>query len=141
MATVTRSIAIQCDVDAISSYLADVTHDADWRSAIESVELKTGERGALGSTYEVVATPMGMKMNLVAKVTELEPGALVGVVATGMGPTAHTTYRLEPVADGTKLTMTAKLDAGAMGKMLGPIIGKENAASLKQLKLILESAR
>jgi uncharacterized membrane protein len=143
MTKIERSIVIGRPVDEVWEFVHDIASDRLWQTTlVESEQLTDGPMG-VGTRVREVRHFLGLKVELAWEVTEFEPkrrSAIKGI--SGPVPLSGG-YRLEPLDDGTRFTVSGELDAHGLFKLAEPVFARitsrELEANLGHLKDLLEA--
>ena len=134
------TIVIARTVDEVSSYVLDVSNDANWRYGVDESGYRSGDSfspGAIGYTrvgdveaeWKVLSSIPGQSVDW-----ELLNGPFKG----------RGGYRFEPVEGGTQFTLVADVEPTGIYRLLGPLFGwmgrRRNQSDVEKLRNILESA-
>ena len=139
---VTVETVIARPVDEVAAYAADPTHAPEWYVNIRSVEWQTPPPVAVGSRMDFVAHFLGRRIAYTYEVVELVPGERL-VMATAQGPfPMRTTYTWEPVAGGTRMTLTNTGEPSGFSRVAAPVMERAmrraTSKDLARLAAILE---
>lgn len=139
---VTVEAVIARPVDEVAAYAADPTHAPEWYVNIRSVEWQTPPPVAVGSRMDFVAHFLGRRIAYTYEVVELVPGERL-VMATAQGPfPMRTTYTWEPVAGGTRMTLTNTGEPSGFSRVAAPVMERAmrraTSKDLARLAAILE---
>jgi uncharacterized protein YndB with AHSA1/START domain len=128
-----ESIVINAAPEAVWPWISDLTRHGQWSPKEYSVELVSGEAGAVGSTYRSVGWVPPNDKNHVNEVTITEavaPSRLVLAAQDG-GGTFTNTFEMEPVDGGTRVTYTLVFPPmkglnAVLVPILFPLVGKSD---------------
>ena len=139
---VTVEAVIARPVDEVAAYAADPTHAPGWYVNIRSVAWQTPPPVAVGSRMDFVAHFLGRRIAYTYEVVELVPGERL-VMATAQGPfPMRTTYTWEPVAGGTRMTLTNTGEPSGFSRVAAPVMERAmrraTSKDLARLAAILE---
>lgn len=139
---VTVETVIARPVDQVAAYAADPTHAPEWYVNIRSVEWQTPPPVAVGSRMDFVAHFLGRRIAYTYEVVELVPGKRL-VMATAQGPfPMRTTYTWDPVAGGTRMTLTNTGEPSGFTRVAAPVMERAmrraTSKDLARLAAILE---
>ena len=128
MSQVSRRREIAADPDVVWKALAAFDRIAEWAPNADHSCLLSEQNSGIGMTRRIQTG----RTTLVETVIAWEPGVRLSYTIAGLPRvirSATNTWRLEPVARGTKLTLTSEIDAGprppqrliakAVGRKLG----------------------
>ena len=119
---VTTQSVIACPVEVVSAYATDPSNAPEWYVNIRSVEWQTPPPVAVGSRMDFVAHFLGRRIAYTYEVVELVPGERL-VMATAQGPfPMRTTYTWEPVAGGTRMTLTNTGEPSGFSRVAAPVM-------------------
>jgi uncharacterized protein YndB with AHSA1/START domain len=138
-----NTVTIARPADEVFAFLADLRNIPKWNYAIARTVQTSAGPAAVGATYRQTRTiPRRGEESL--EITVFEPPTRLAVQGQ-IGPfQATTSYLLDPVADGTRLTNTVELEpASVLLRPLGPLavprVKAAVASNLATLKELLES--
>jgi carbon monoxide dehydrogenase subunit G len=136
------SIVINRPVGEVFASLADLEKNVMWRSGtVEAKKTSTGPTG-VGTTYRMVNSAFGRRMEGEAEVTEYEPNRRY-VTKNRSGVPIETERIFEPVEGGTKVTFVVKADLAGFFQLAEPLVagmGKRRLESdVADLKDLIES--
>jgi uncharacterized protein YndB with AHSA1/START domain len=139
---VTVETVIARPVDEVAAYAADPGHAPEWYANIRSVQWQTPPPVAVGSRMDFVAHFLGRRLAYTYEVVELVPGERL-VMATAQGPfPMRTTYTWEPVAGGTRMTLTNTGDPSGFARVAAPVMERAmrraTTKDLARLRAVLE---
>ncbi|KRE99215.1 ATPase [Nocardioides sp. Soil777] len=139
---VTVETVIARPVDEVAAYAADPGHAPEWYANIRSVEWQTPPPVAVGSRMDFVAHFLGRRLTYTYEVVELVPGERL-VMATAQGPfPMRTTYTWEPVAGGTRMTLTNTGDPSGFARVAAPVMERAmrraTTQDLARIRAVLE---
>lgn len=136
-----NSVTVQRSPHDVFEYLANFENVPEWNYAIVDTRKTSDGPVGVGTTYRQTRS-LPSPSDEAFRVTEFEPDRRVAIHGD-LGPFEGTlTYELERVADGTKITNSADLQAHGLLKVAAPLasgrVGDAVAANLQKLKEILE---
>ena len=136
------SIVINRPVDEVFTYLIDLEKNVIWRSGtVEAKKTSSGPIG-LGTTYRMVNSAFGRRMEGEAEVTEYESNRRY-VTKNRSGVPIETERIFEPVGMGTKVTFVIKAELAGFFQLAEPLVagmGKRRLESdVADLKDLIES--
>lgn len=139
-----HTVTVNRPARAVFDYLADGTHNAEWRTGVLEIERTSADDGE-GATYrQVLAGPGGRRIDGDYKVTVFDPPARLEFQVTAGPARPAGVFELAETTPGATVVRFA-LDlhpTGAM-KLLTPVIARQvrrEVAQLESLKAILERA-
>ena len=142
MTTFSTSVRIRRPVEAVYAFVADPSQFPRWNSAVQAVDLISGEWGRVGSRYSMQRRlPVGQVQNEL-EVFSREHGSEFGIRTTS-GPTPFR-YMYRFVADGvdTVIQLDAGVELSGIASVLGPLaasaVRRGVDANLATLKRTLE---
>ena len=122
--TITDSIIIKAPIEDVFEVFSDLSGITERIPAITNIEVLEGPvQMAVGTTWRETRVMFGKEASETIEVTELEPNAYYATLAESHGARYETSYRFEPVAVGTKVTLEfvgTPLSLGA--KLMTPIM-------------------
>ncbi|MGD8584334.1 MAG: SRPBCC family protein [Chloroflexota bacterium] len=137
------SVQIDRPQEQVFAYVADESNLARWNSAVQSVHHTSPGPARVGATYNMVRQlPQGQVENTY-KITAFQPDEALAIETTS-GPTPFRyDYRFEPVANGTKLSLSAEVKTSGLAGLVTPLLShgirRGVEANLATLKQILET--
>ncbi|GAC1369894.1 MAG: hypothetical protein NVSMB43_04870 [Pseudarthrobacter sp.] len=143
MAHAEHETTISRSPEDVYVFLADGLNNPAWRPGVQSISLKSGEPGAVGTIYSQTLTgPGGRPIEGDYEITTAEPGRLLAfqVVAGPARPAGA--YHLSQASGGTKVRFTLDLQPKGLMKVLGPMIERtmeKEVSQLAGLKAVLEA--
>jgi uncharacterized protein YndB with AHSA1/START domain len=142
MSKIERSIVIDRPIDEVFRFVHDPGNDAAWQTTlIDCAKLDDGPIG-VGTQVHERRRFLGVKVEMTREITEYEPPTRSAFKMVAGGAPMSGTYRLEPLAHGTKLTATGYVEQRGFFKIAEPLFvsmaGRELEASLGHLKDLLE---
>ncbi len=127
-------------VDEVSSYVLDVSNDANWRYGVDESGYRSGDSFSPGS---IGYTRVG-DVEAEWKVLSSIPGQSVDWELLTGPFKGRGGYRFEPVEGGTQFTLVADVEPTGIYRLLGPLFGwmgrRRNQSDVEKLRNILESA-
>ena len=137
------AVSIKRPIEEVFDYVADPRDFPRWNSAVQAVELTSGQ-GEPGSTYVMERElPGGRAQNDLEVVDRERPTAFT--IRTTSGPTPFVyRYRFDSQGDATRLELSAEVElsgvAGALGPLASRVVKRGVDANFADLKRILEGA-
>jgi len=136
------SIVINRPVEEVFAYLTDVTAWPRWNMVVGNVEQTPPGAMGQGTTLRGAAEVMGRVMQYSGQILEYDPNKKV-VQKMRVGPAElQTSWLLEPVQAGTRLTISSEGKTSGPSIIAGPLmdraVKKQIEESLARLKAILE---
>ena len=124
-------------------YLTEPERLKRWVGGLTTFEAAEGESAHVGAQSHQVMAIRGREWKLVGELTALEPDRLVQARMVGKGFAARTSYLLEPVEGGTRLTATVESEFSLLvGRLLGGLVSheaqKKLRADLARLEALVE---
>jgi uncharacterized protein YndB with AHSA1/START domain len=141
-------IRIEASVDIarppaeVFAVVADVAHHPDWSSGVERVSGLSDAAVRLGTTWTQFSRIIGREFEVHAKVIEFVPDRRLEY-SVDKPARIEMLWRLEPTAAGTRLTVSARGEAGKFYFLVKPMTGALRdtlAADLVRLKKRMEAA-
>jgi len=143
VATIKRSVDIAAPADRVWDLLEDVRRLPEYSESTDEVRNAPERLTAVGQEYEQVGRILGVKLTSRWRVTELEPGRLLGNEGT-MGPGVR--YRLKQWLDplpggGTRLSI--EIDYTVPGGKLGRLAARSGAErrAAREAQAVLDGIR
>lgn len=137
-----HTVTVNRPAREVFDYLADGTHNQQWRSGVIEIEKTTAADGA-GTTYrQVLAGPGGRRIDGDYRVTVFDPPRRLEFVVTA-GPARPTgVFELTESPDGgTQVRFALDLQPTGLMKLMTPMITRQvrhEVAQLDTLKAVLE---
>jgi carbon monoxide dehydrogenase subunit G len=136
------SIVINRPVDEVFASLSDLEKNVMWRSGtVEAQQISTGPIG-VGTTYRMVNSVFGRRLEGEAEVTEFEPNRKF-VTKTRSGYSIEAERIFEVVEGGTRVTFVVNADLAGFFQLAEPLVagmGKRRLESdVADLKDLIES--
>ena len=134
------SIKINRPPEQVFAYVADEKNMARWNSAVQSVQQTSPGPISVGATYHMVRQlPQGWAYNSY-KITAYQPNQALTIETTS-GPTPFCyQYHFEPIANGTELSLVAKVKTSGLASLAAPLLSRgikrgveDNFMTLKQI--------
>lgn len=135
-------VIIHRPVAEVFAFLSDIDQIPLWVAEMEEIRPTSPGSVAVGSTFDGDAHFLGRRLTSGHVVTAYEPERLFAYRASG-GPLPGTlSYRFEPVAEGTRVTVGAEVEPGGAFRLAGPLLRRAGrrmyGRSLERLKGIVE---
>ncbi len=145
MATSTVSVVVERPVAEVFAFVTDARNNPLWQSAAglqESLQLPAGPIG-VGTQITEIWHFMGMETQATSEVTAYEPDRrYTRHLLSGSSPVNQGTHVFEPVANGTRWTCTALVQAGvvfsAAERVLAAQLTRAMETSMAEAKALLE---
>ena len=137
-----HTVTIRRPAREVFDYLADGTHNRDWRSGVLEIEKTAGPDGE-GAVYrQVLSGPGGRRIDGDYRVTVFDPPRRLEFQVTA-GPARPTgVFELSENADqATRVRFSLDLSPAGLMKLMTPMISRQmqrEVAQLDNLKTILE---
>ena len=137
-----HSVTIDRPCRDVFDYLADGTHNRDWRDGVIEIERVSASEGE-GATYrQVLAGPGGRRIDGDYQVTVFErPSRLEFLVTAGPARPTGAFELSETPGHGTRVRFALDLQPAGFMKLMTPMIARQmrsEVAQLDTLKAILE---
>jgi carbon monoxide dehydrogenase subunit G len=134
MSQVSRQREIAADPDAVWQVLAAFDRIAEWAPNADHSCLLSQQNSGIGMTRRIQTG----RTTLVETVIAWEPGARLSYTIAGLPQVIRSvtnTWRLEPVARGTKVTLTSEIDAGPRPpqRLIAKAVGRKLGAASDQM--------
>ncbi len=143
MAEVTETTTVRRPPADVWATLAAFDRIIDWAPNVDHSSLTTAQADGVGAARRVQVG----RNALLEEVVEWESGERLGYSITGLPPvvrSATNTWRLEPTADGTTVTLTSSVDVGPrppqqfVARIVGKVMAKASRDMLGGLQQHLE---
>lgn len=137
-------IEINAPVEEVYSYVLDMDNNEEWLSGFVSAELIKGEKGAVGSEYEMVFMQKGKPMEMTEKITDIIPNQKIGFDLNDKMIDGHIEMEFQAKNDGTLVTETHTFHgkgilARAITKIFSKAIHKGKQEMYVDLKKVIEN--
>ena len=157
MARAESSLIIDCPIDEVFTYLADIAKGMEWQSELLEVQQTSGGPVGVGTNLKEVRRLLGRNMETSFTITDYEPESKLGFKSTSGPIPMRAYYCLEKISgegvskggqqegsgDATKVTMTVEAELTGIFNMTEPLVvntaKKQMATDLAKLKELLES--
>jgi carbon monoxide dehydrogenase subunit G len=139
-----HTIEIARPPSAVFPYLTEPERLKQWVGGLVTFEAVNGESAHVGALSHQVMVIRGREWKLEGELTALEPNRHVEARMGGKGFTAKTSYALEPVEGGTRLTATIESEYSFfVARLLGGLVSREAqkklCADLARLEALVET--
>jgi uncharacterized protein YndB with AHSA1/START domain len=139
-----HTIEIARSPAAVFPYLTEPELLKRWVGGLTTFEAVDGESASVGAQSRQVMVIRGREWKLDGELTALEPDRFVQARMTGKGFTIRTSYVLEPVASGTRLTAAVESEFSLfVARLFGGLVSREAQrklrADLARLEALVES--
>ena len=143
MARAEASLVINCPVDKVFAYLADIPRGTEWQSELVEVQLTSSGPVGVGTTIREVRRFLGQNLETAFTITEYEPDCRLGFESTSGLIPMRAFYSLEGTGDGAKVTLAVEAELTGVFKMTEPLVvnsaKRQMDADIARLKEILEA--
>jgi uncharacterized membrane protein len=143
MSKIEGSVQIKSPAEHVFSYATNPVNLPLWETNIVKVESPPEGGIKVGDRYSGVNSTMGQNMPWESEVTECEPNKSWAETITSGSTIIHERLTLEPLEDGTRLTLVYDMRTGGILKLLSPLIAgtmrRQTQRNLNRLKHILEA--
>jgi uncharacterized protein YndB with AHSA1/START domain len=137
-----RTVTINRPARDVFDYLADGTHNRDWRDGVVEIRRITSTDGKGAAYRQVLAGPGGRRIDGDYEVTVFEPPRrLEFVVTAGPARPAGVFELTETPGDGTRVRFALDLQPTGLMRIMTPVIARQmrsEVARLNTLKKLLE---
>ena len=140
-----NTVTISRPLQEVFDYLADGTHNKDWRDGVLEIERTSADNGQ-GATYrQVLAGPGGRRIDGDYRITVFDPPRRLEFQVTAGPARPVGTFELSEDADQlTKVRFSLEVNPAGLMKLMTPMITKtmrREVAQLGNLKTILERSQ
>ncbi len=108
--------------DVVSSFLADLCNDKEWRREVVETRLLSDVAGREGARYREIQTWEGLRAPADLTVVRLERGSRLTVLAEDPGYRATCEYEFEKMGDGTDLKLTSTIETTGTLQLVEPFL-------------------
>jgi uncharacterized protein YndB with AHSA1/START domain len=138
-----HTVTINRPAREVFDYLADGTHNRDWRSGVLEIEKASTDEGEGSSYRQVLAGPGGRRIQGDYRVTVFDPPRRLEFLVTAGPARPSGTFELTETPDhGTRVTFALDIKPAGLMKLMTPKITtqmRSEVAQLDALKAILEA--
>jgi uncharacterized protein YndB with AHSA1/START domain len=142
MANLSSSTVINQPVEKVFTFLVNAANHKIWQPMLLDAKVSPEGPVTLGSTYIYTTDVMGRKMETKLQVSQFEPNHIWAFKTVGVPTSVESIYVFDAEGNGTKLTISMDVPAGAYPAAAEGMIKQQMQKSLeeqgKQLKQILE---
>ena len=137
------SLVINCPIDKVFAYLADISRGTVWQSElVEAKQTSSGPVG-VGTTISEVRRILGRNLETSFTITEFVPDRRLGFKSTSGPIPMRAYYSLEESGGGAKVTMVVEAELTGVFKMTEPLVvqtaKRQMDADIARLKEIMEA--
>ncbi len=137
-----HTVTIGRSAEEVFGYLADGTHNKDWRNGVLEIE-RTTEADGQGAEYrQVLAGPGGRRIDGDYRVTAFDPPRRLEFLVIAGPARPHGVFELTENPDhSTKVRFALDIAPSGMMRLMTPMISKQmrsEVAQLDTLKAMLE---
>ncbi|HEX2322039.1 MAG TPA: SRPBCC family protein [Streptosporangiaceae bacterium] len=139
-----RTVTIRRPTEDVFDYLADGTHNPEWRSGVIEIQRTSAADGQAATYRQVLSGPGGRPMDGDYRVTVFEPPRRLEFVVTAGPARPSGTFELTegPEQGSTVVRFALDLEPTGVMRLMSPMITKQmrrEVAQLDSLKARLES--
>lgn len=135
-----NSIIVNRPIEEVFAVMTDVTNTPKWAAAAEREWWVTPPPHGVGSVRRAVGTAYGRRFENDLTVTEYDPPRRGAMAGEPGGMPFHAGIDFEPVAEGTRVTVTATIELRGPFRFAGPMVSsmynqmwKTDLATFKRL--------
>jgi uncharacterized protein YndB with AHSA1/START domain len=140
-----KTVRIECPVDEVWAFIADLRNDPRWCDKVAAVEQVAGEGPGPQARYRVIHRPVRLKRPklLAVSVEEHEPPRRMRLREEDDDAVFDVTYELEQIGEGTGLTQMDQIEwkipmpARPIG---GLMVSRDLGRQFATLKRLLEAS-
>ena len=145
MIRIESSTQINQSRDRVFEFLTNVDNLPKWQSGVVESKPRSDGPVRVGFQFEETAKVALWKLHTVCTVTEIKANERFAFGAKSTGPLDYDgSFDLQPVAGGTRLTISGTTRFKGIWRLLQPILAgdlrKETRTELATIKLLLEAA-
>jgi uncharacterized protein YndB with AHSA1/START domain len=137
-----HTVTVNRPAPAVFDYLADGTHNRDWRTGVLEIERTTTDDGEGASYRQVLAGPGGRRIDGDYRVTVFDPPRRLEFLVTAGPARPRGIFELTENPDhSTQVRFALDLRPAGLMKLMTPVITRQmrsEVAQLDTLKAILE---
>jgi uncharacterized membrane protein len=133
-------VVIDRPIEDVFAYVADFENVAQWAGPVTEAKKTSEGPVGVGSTFIQVSRFLGRKAESTIEVTEYAPHKKISQKSSSGPILMETSYILEAVEDGTKVTLVGEVDAAGFFKLAEPVLArilkrqvKTDSGTLKEL--------
>ncbi len=142
MAALSFNIVINQPVDKVFAYVVAVENHTAWQAGIKAAKVTPAGPIGVGSIYVYTTEVMGRKYETQMQVSAFEQNKKWAVKTVGVPKSVETVYLFEAEGNGTKLTLSMDVPAGAYPAAAEGAIKQQMLKSLEEqgrrIKQIIE---
>jgi len=139
-----HTVTINRPARDVFDYLADGTHNRDWRNGVLEIEKTTAAEGAGASYRQVLAGPGGRRIQGDYRVTVFDPPRRLEFVVTAGPARPSGAFEITETAEhSTRVRFVLDVSPAGLMKLMTPMITRQMRSEVTQLdtlKTILERA-
>ncbi|UJW33426.1 SRPBCC family protein [Saccharothrix sp. AJ9571] len=126
MKTVQTTVATRRTPEDVYAYLADFTHQAEWRFDVLTSELISGEPGQVGARYLQRVRPGRKQSESEVEVTEADRPSEVAFRTLDRGPvTVRGAWHIRSAPSGTEVVCDVAIETKGVLKLFEPLMGPQ----------------
>jgi len=137
------AIEIDCPLEEVFDYLTDVSNLPVWQSGVHRADIVGGGEMRAGARIAESRHLLGRDLQTTIEIAEYDPPRLLALRSLDSPVPFSVRHELEPVPDGTRLTVTGEGDAGLLPGFAAGIMArraeKQFRRDFEQLKRLLEA--
>lgn len=145
MAAFEKEIVINRIQQDIWDYISDPSKLVEWQASAESFEWTSEPPHGVGSTMLGVAKLLGRKVESKSEITVWDPPTRYGLKQIGGPIPFEATITIQPMANGTKLTVRGEMEIGGFFKIAEGLVLKQMQKEMDKdynaLKKLLEASQ
>ena len=138
------SVTVDRPARDVFDYLADGTHNREWRSGVLDIERTTASTGEGAAYRQVLAGPGGRRIDGDYRITVFDPPRRLEFLVTAGPARPRGVFELADSAGrGTVVRFALDLRPAGLMKLMTPMIARQmrrEVAQLETLKKVLEQA-
>lgn len=143
MTDIKHSVIINRPADEIWKFMSTVEDIPTWDIGVLDARLTSGGLLGVGATIETRRQFFGRKRVGKVQITEWQPPRMAAFQMKLEQATATQSYLIEPLENGTRLTVTAELIFNGWWKWVAPLMARmlkrDESGDLANIKRILEN--
>lgn len=131
MADISHAVIVPASPEVVFPWMLDADKVPQWVDGVSAYEVVGGGEPRLGSRVRQTLTVAGFTMTAESEVVAHEPPRMAATEAETHGMAVRIVYRVEPHAEGSRVTQSIAVQAkGMKAKMIAPMVKGQMDAKL-----------
>ena len=132
MPTISYNTTVNQPVEKVFNYIVSVENHKAWQAGIADARVTPAGPIGVGSTYVYATEVMGRKIESQMQVSAFEPNKKWAVKTVGIPNSVETVYLFEAAGNGTQLSLSMSVPAGAYPAAVEGMIVQQMQKSLQE---------